>query len=77
MNNELIEAFKIRFGWGDEAILSIPSDKAINEFSDEEFEIYLNKLKEIKARKKAIPVDYYSVTDGIINCASEEEWDEE
>lgn len=75
MNNELVEAFKIRFGWGDEAILSIPSDIAINEFSDAEFEIYLNRLKEIKACKKAVTIDYYSVTDGIINCESEEEWD--
>ena len=49
----------------------------IHEMTDEQFEAYLSSLKEKYLRKNPIPITYYPVKDGIIQCKNEEEWDEE
>ena len=46
MNNELIEAFTIRYGWTPEAVLSI-SDETIDKMTREELVIYSNRLEQI------------------------------
>lgn len=74
-NDELIEAFNIRYGWSPEAVLSISRDDAIKNMTDEEFEIYLARLKELQPRTEPIEISYMDVINGVVQCSSEEEWD--
>lgn len=73
-DKKLVEAFSIRYGWSPEAVLSIPRDVAIKEMSDEDFEIYLSRMKELRPRTTPIDITYLPVVDGVVQCSSEEDW---
>ena len=75
IDEKLIEAFNIRYGWSPEAVLSIPRHVVLDEMSREEFEIYLERMKQIRGRKTPIEVTYYDVADGCVIIPEGEDWD--
>lgn len=75
MNKNLVEAFQIRYGWDDKAILSISKYDAIHKMTREEFDIYLKRMQEIAPKKSQMDIKYLDVQDGEIVIDDAEDWD--
>lgn len=75
MDKKLIEVFQIRYGWDDQAILSISKDDAIHKMTKDEFDIYLTRMQEIAPKKSKMNIKYFDVQDGEIIVDDPEDWD--
>lgn len=71
MNKNLAEAFKIRYGWSPEAVLSMP-DEEVKKLTEEEFKKYFSAVMELT--DESFDIEHVNMHNGS-PVYSEEVWD--